>query len=101
MDGGGGILLPYAQIEVLLNRYTPKIIIVETDSNEMEYRASDYDNLSILLPYYHVYPELQPIILLRSPFERVKLLSGIYPFNSDIMNLVQYNFKTHFCLLYT
>jgi hypothetical protein len=94
-DGGHSILLPYAQIEVLLRRFSPKLILLEIDSDGLEYRPQDYEKLSILLPYYKVYPELHSLILSRSPFERIKLLSGIYPYNSDIMNLIRYNTNTH------
>src|ERR1035437_10648897 len=37
-DGGHSILLPYAQIEVLLKRFSPKLILVENDSDELDYR---------------------------------------------------------------
>jgi hypothetical protein len=94
-DGGHSILLPYAQIEVLLRRFTPKIILVEIDPNELDYNSKDYEKLSILLPYYHVYPVLRKIILMRGPFEQIKLLSGIYPYNSDIINLIRYNTNTY------
>jgi hypothetical protein len=94
-DGGHSILLPYAQVEVLLRRFIPKMILVEIDPNELEYRSQDYEKLSILLPYYHVYPELRKIILMRGPFEQIKLLSGIYPNNSDIIDLIRYNTNTY------
>jgi hypothetical protein len=51
----------------------------------------DYDRLSILLPYYRDYPEVRPLVLLRSPYEKVKLLSSMYPFNSNILNIMRFN----------
>lgn len=92
IDGGHSILMPYALIKVMLNRYTPKVIIIEFDpSFVMEYRKSEYDRFSVLLPYYYIYPNLQPFIKKRSPFEQIKLLSGIYPYNSDIIGLIRMN----------
>jgi len=91
-DGGHSILLPYAQIKVILSRYTPKIIIVEIgDYQALEYSIGDYERLSILEPYYFDFPELRPLILLRGPYEQFKLLSGIYPYNSKIISLIRLN----------
>jgi hypothetical protein len=95
IDGGHSILLPYAQIKVITKRYSPKIIILEFDPDNIVRYAGDYDRLSVLLPYYKEYPELRPLILLRGPYEREKLLSAIYPFNSNIINIIRYNTNTH------
>ncbi len=89
-DGGHSILLPYAQIKVITERYSPKIIILEFHPDNIVHYPGDYDRLSILLPYYKEYLEIRPIILLRSPYEKVKLLSSIYPFNSDIINMIRF-----------
>ena len=93
-DGGHSILLPYAQMKVITERYSPKIIILEFHPNSIVHYPNDYDRLSILLPYYKEYPELRPFILLRSPLERVKLMSAIYPFNSklntNLMNIIRF-----------
>lgn len=91
IDGGHSILLPYSQIKVMTKRHLPKIIILEFRPSSVEYKEGAYDRLSILLPYYSKFPELRPIIQLRSPSEKIKLLSAIYPFNSDIINLLWFN----------
>lgn len=91
IDGGHSILLPYAQIEIILKRYTPKIIIVEFNPSAMIFNALDYEKLSVLLPYYETNPELHPLILMKSPWEKMKILSAIYPFNSAIINLIRFN----------
>ena len=64
-DGGHSILLAYAQIQVLLNRYLPKIIILEFDPLSIESRPEDYAKLSILLPYCKPYPEIDTLVWLR------------------------------------
>ncbi len=69
----------------------PKIVIFEFSPTGIVHYEGDYDRLSILLPYYKDYPEIRPIILLRGPFERIKLMSSIYPFNSDIINIIGFN----------
>jgi hypothetical protein len=89
--GGHSILLTYAKIAVMLKRYSPKIIIIELHPASFEYNASNFERLSILLPYYHILPQLRSLILLRNPFERFKLLSGIYPFNSNVISIIRFN----------
>jgi hypothetical protein len=94
-DGGHSILLSYAQIKVITERYSPKIIILEFHPDNIVHYPGDYDRLSILLPYYNKYPDLRPIIKLRSPYERVKLILATYPFNSNIINIIKFNINTY------
>jgi hypothetical protein len=90
-DGGHSILLQYTQIEIVSERYAPRVIILEFTPEKIVRYSGDYDRLSILLPYYKMYPEIYPIIRLRSPYERIKLLSAIYPFNSNVINIIGFN----------
>jgi hypothetical protein len=90
-DGGYGILIQAAQISSLLEYHIPKIIIIEFDFIYMDYRAIDYQKLNILLPYANLNQNINELIELRSPYEKFKMLSKIYPFNSDIINIIRYN----------
>jgi hypothetical protein len=90
-DGGHSILLPYSQLKVLTKRYSPRIVILEFFTEGIIRYNGDYDRLSILLPYYRDYPEVRPLVILRSPYEKVKLLSSVYPFNSNILNIIRFN----------
>lgn len=92
-DGGHSILLPYAQILAILQRYKPKFIIVEFSPSSIYYDETDYDKLAILNPYYDSLEILRPIIELRSPFEKIKLISDIYPYNSQLINIVRFDIK--------
>ncbi|HZY26563.1 MAG TPA: hypothetical protein VFE71_12105, partial [Bacteroidales bacterium] len=78
----------YAQIKIITDRYSPRIIILEF-SGVNNFQGA-YDRLSILLPYYKEYPEIRPLIQLRSRFERIKLMSSIYPFNSDVIDIKRF-----------
>ena len=95
VDGGQSVLLAYAQIKISLMRYSPKLVILELNPTSMIFDRDDYDKLSTLLPYYSDYPDLRPLILLRGPFERIKLLSAIYPYNSNVINIIRYNTNSH------
>jgi len=90
-DGGHSILLSYAQIKILLEHCLPKIIILELSLDGIANYPGMYDRLSILLPYYSDYPEIRSLIRLRSPYESIKLMSAIYPYNSDIINIIRFN----------
>lgn len=90
-DGGHSILLQYAQIKVIAERYSPRLIFLEFNPKNIVHYPGDYDRLSILLPYYNEYTELRSLIILRSPYERIKLFSAIYPFNSNVINILRFN----------
>jgi hypothetical protein len=87
---GSSIFYHYAVLKTTLERYTPKIIILEM-RGELAKNTGSYDRISMLLPYYDEHPELRSIIELKSPFERIKLLSEIYPYNSLLFSIIAGN----------
>ena len=78
------IFYQYSILHIVLERYSPKIAILDFNRGEFEKDQSSYDKISFLLPYYKNHPEIRSIILLKSPYEKYKLLSKTYPFNSVI-----------------
>ena len=92
-DGGHSIFLPYGQVEAILKRYKPKLFLLEFSPSSVYYDETDYDKLAIFLPYYNSLKFLRPLIELRGPFEKYKNLSGIYPFNSQVINIIRFNYK--------
>lgn len=84
---GNCIFYHYAVLKGILKRYTPKIIILDLAGFEFGINQDGYDRLSSLLPYYKSHPEIRPIIELKGPYEKIKLLSGIYPFNSSALTI--------------
>ena len=82
---GQFLFYSYAVLKAVLKRYTPKVVILDVTANDLQIDNESYDRLSFLLPYYKTHEELRPIINLKSPFEKVKLLSSIYPFNSTFL----------------
>lgn len=89
---GNFILYHYAILLAILKRYSPKMIILDFSSGDFSKSMNFYDRLSSLLPYYRNHPEMRSIIELRSQFEKLKLLSHIYPYNSSILTIVSQNF---------
>lgn len=87
-NDGTSLLYHYAILSAILKRYSPRIIILEFDAWAFNKKQESYDRLSSLLPYYYNHPEIRPIIELISPFEKMKLSSKIYPFNSMLYSVV-------------
>lgn len=85
---GNFILYNYAVFKSVLSRYTPKIVILDLRPFELAYSSENYDRLSSLLPYYSYHPEIQSIINLRGKYEKYKLLSSIYPYNSTLLTVL-------------
>ena len=93
---GNFLLFSYAVFNSIVKRYNPKIIILDINPSELYQANEAYEGLASLLPYYNNKPELQNIIKLRSKVEKYKMLSAIYPFNSNVIaigkgNLGSYN----------
>lgn len=79
---GGSFFYVYSILHAVLKRYSPKIVILDFNVGELLKDQGSTDRISFLLPYYKNHPEIRSVILLKSPFEKYKLLSKIYPFNS-------------------
>lgn len=82
---GNFIFYHYAILQAVLKRYAPKMIILDFIHGEFLKDQNSYDRISSLLPYYRSHPEMRSIIELKSPYEKLKLLSHIYPNNSLLL----------------
>jgi hypothetical protein len=87
---GSSIFYHYAILQSVLKRYTPKVIILEM-TREFDKKQISYDRISMLLPYYESHPSIRPIIEMRSRFEKFKLISKIYPYNSLLFSIISGN----------
>ena len=84
---GNHIFYNYALLKLILKRYSPKIVFLDLVKGEFKETSESYEKISALLPYYDSYPEIRSIIELRGKYERIKLLSKIYPYNSSIFSI--------------
>ena len=85
---GEHIFYQDAILKGVLKRYAPKIILFDFVVAEFDQDPASYDRISSLLPYYHNHPEIRPIIKLKSPYEKYKLFSRLYPYNSEIFPII-------------
>lgn len=88
---GNSIFFNFAIFKSVITRYRPKAVILGFNVTEFKFREENYDRISSLLPYYSEHPEIRPIISLKGPFERLKLKSKIYPFNSLLLTVAAGN----------
>ena len=92
---GTSFFYHYALLQAVLKRYTPKMIILDCEYGALKYSESSYDRLSSLLPFYDGHPEMRHIIELHGPYEKYKLLSKIYPYNSFIFKIAIGNLESN------
>jgi hypothetical protein len=90
---GSSMLYNLAVFKSILKRYTPKIIIFDLVPKSLYYNAVNYERLSSLQPYYSDHPEVKDIVQLRGPYEKYKLFSSIYPFNSGLLAIIMGNLE--------
>jgi hypothetical protein len=88
---GQSIFYHYAMLKCVLERYTPKIIVLDLLNDELYNKSESYDRLSELLPYCRDHAALSFVEPLRGPFEKYKMTSQIYPFNSLLISIASGN----------
>jgi hypothetical protein len=88
---GSSIFYDYAILKGVIKRYQPHIIILNIDQDEFVKKEESYDQLASLLPYYSRDSELRSIVNMRSRYEKLKLLSHVYQYNSSIFSIVAGN----------
>ncbi len=88
---GEPVFYHYAVLKTTLKRYKPKIILLSFDAGNFSTYQVSYDRMAVLLPYYKDHPEIRDIVALKGPFEKAKLLSNIYPYNSLLLPIISGN----------
>jgi len=82
---GSGLIYSSAVISAVIARYNPKYIIIDLNPDELCH--SEEGQLSPLLPYYQN-TAIRPYINYNSKFEKYKLLSKMYIYNSMLTNVI-------------
>lgn len=90
--GSGGNLFYYqtCMIDAILRRYAPKMIIWELDPLFLSSINDnlELDRLSRLLPLHNSNTYIDSILYKRSKFEKIKVKSAMYRYNSRLTNLL-------------
>lgn len=85
---GEPIFYHTAVLKSVLKRVKPSIILLSFDAGNFSKNQDSYDRIAVLLPYYQSHPEMRSIIELKTPFEKIKLISNLYPYNSSILSIL-------------
>jgi hypothetical protein len=88
---GQGILFNLAVQEEIFNRHVPQITILNIDPKILYQNPKLYDRLADLLPYYRKHKSLAKHLNLRGPFEKYKLKSNLYPYNSTLAHIIYFH----------
>ena len=78
----------YILFNSIIKRYSPQIIIFDIHPNMVYTNEKNYEDFSILLPYYRYNSTLKNCMTIKGNFEKLKLCSFIYPFNSTVLSLI-------------
>jgi hypothetical protein len=68
---GQTIFYEQAIVRMALSRYTPDLVILDLNPEEMYFKDVHYDRLNVLAPYYQDYPQIRDIYLLKGIRDRV------------------------------
>ena len=79
-EDGGGIILNYGFYQMLIQRYTPKMIMY--DLTEFDFYKGDNEKYLGWLRKYYDNPKVKEIIDDVSPTEAIKNLSNLYRYNT-------------------
>lgn len=90
---GQSIFYHYPVFAAYLKRANPKLIIMDCETEMLAQNSYSFDRIACLLPYYQSHPEMRQVLEKRSRWEKLKLLSQTYPYNSMILKIVSGNLK--------
>jgi hypothetical protein len=90
---GQGIMMFSTIQKILIQRYHPKIVLLNIDPEFLQTYKQRYDLLSDLYPYYFKHKKIiGDILKYKSKYERIKLLSELFQYNSTIVHIIKYWF---------
>lgn len=81
---GAGILYNYAVYQTVCERKKPKMVILDLNADEFIAENVSYQLLYQLLPHYDKNKYIREVVALRSPWERLKVQSRLYRYNSQL-----------------
>jgi hypothetical protein len=82
-DGQG---IPYMRgiLDLMLDRHTPELVIINVDANMLADRARHMGRLPVLAPFMDESDVIRDMIYARARFERLKYLSRSYRYNGKV-----------------
>lgn len=93
---GQGIEYYAAIFNLTLERYTPRVVILDINNRDLDADSEKRDNLSCLLPYLATSHVVDSFLLQKSPFELLKASLLTYRFNGQLFSIVQHTLFSRF-----
>jgi len=82
---GSGVSYHRALLEMVLRRYTPKVVMLNIDVGYLQYNAERESRLKELYPYYNRFPDIiDSTFWAAGEFEPLLIQSKLYRYNSQI-----------------
>lgn len=74
----------YEMLKCMLDRYTPKLVVLDSSPFEITFTGADKPDFTSLSPYYETNNSIRNSINQSDPLSRLKYLSHIYAYNSNM-----------------
>lgn len=93
-SGSQNIYYHLAILEATLERYRPKVVVLELMNIDFEVTPPQWETekLGVLLPFFNKSEGVKKAVLRRGVSEKAKTLSSVYPFNSIFYTSFRNNF---------
>jgi len=90
---GQSIFYHYGLLMKIKERYLPKLIILDLSPTDFYKNIYSIEGVKDLTPYYGSNKDLDSLINQISPFEKFKMVSMCYRYNSKIVEIFRDNFR--------
>lgn len=91
---GTNIYFSNTILSSVLQRYAPKVVIFDMTAWELNKEDDDFDKLSELYPYYYTNKSVKEIIDFSGKYEKFKMLSKTYRYNSKLLYILTQNLRS-------
>ncbi len=88
--GGQGLQFSFIQLNEIIHRRIPNIVILEVSPNILQ-EIESIDKLKVLLPLHFYSQEIHDLFVQSNIMEELKFSSKLYPYNSTIISLIYSN----------
>jgi len=85
------IFYHYAVLNSVLQRYTPKIILLDLTAWDFVKTGNDFDILSDLYPFYFSNKSVREVVDIPGWSEKFKILSKTYRYNGKLLFIMKHN----------
>ena len=86
---GQGIPYVLGMVDLLLNDYTPKLLIIDVDPTALSFSQDKFDSAAILAPFIDESEAIRRILYSRSPFRTNQISFTVFPLYSKPLAILK------------